>query len=101
VCGNPPRRPPTARWRLAAPRGDASVSEGPIARRALELADDPEVDVELAAGDLLEQSDADQDALATAADELDRRLAGDPEDAVTRRARSIVTAAADVGYGGE
>jgi hypothetical protein len=74
---------------------------GRVAARALELAADPAADLELAAGDLLEDSDADQDALAAAAEELDRRLARDPADEVARRARDIVTAAADVGYGGE
>jgi hypothetical protein len=76
------------------------VTSADIAARARALARDPDVNVELAAGDLLEYAGSDEHALNEARDLLARELQDDPGE-IGRRALDIVTAAADVGYGGE
>jgi hypothetical protein len=71
-----------------------------VVKRARALASNPDVDVELAAGDLLEAVRADEAVLNTAREQLTAQTRS-AEDDVARRALAIVTAAADVGYGGE
>ena len=68
--------------------------------RALELAARPEVDVELAAGDLLQELGSDQAALEDAKASLERRSSA-ADDAARRVALDIVRTAIEVGYAGE
>ncbi|HEX2234905.1 MAG TPA: hypothetical protein VHK89_01380 [Actinomycetota bacterium] len=74
--------------------------ESDLERRALEAARAADVDVEIAAGDLLEGSRGEPKALEEARRRLQDRCDKDPDDEA-RRALAIVTAALEVGYSGE
>jgi hypothetical protein len=72
-----------------------------LAQQALRAAADDNVDVELAAGDVLEVAEADQEALELARERAARQVADHPDDAVAARAAKILDTALQVGYGGQ
>ena len=72
-----------------------------LAQRALQAAGQGNVDLELAAGDVLEAAEGDQEALELARRQTAQHVADHPGDALAATALEVLETALQVGYGGQ